>query len=439
MLDTWFSSALWPFSTLGWPEKTKELAMFYPTSILITSHDILFFWVARMMMMGLHFMDEVPFKDVYLHALVRDKFGKKMSKSTGNVIDPLDMIAQYGTDALRFTLTAFAAQGREIRLDEERVDGYRRFVNKLWNSARFADMHLSDASKDKLPALNKEDREQLGIAHRWIQSRCNATIKEVRTALDNYNFDTAASASYQFVWHLFCDWYLEWIKDDLFSKDAATVDRARASLLAVFEKTLKLLHPIIPFVTEEIWSNLPGERGYIMLESFPKIEATWDDPQAEEEMELLMGVISGLRTIRTEADLHPGAQIEATLICSNSKKRAQLETHRKSIMGMVRAKVLHITATALVPDDAIHGLVQDVELIVPLKGLIDTEAELEKLLKEQAKLEQELGRIQAKLGNEQFTSKAPPQVVAKEREKEDELKARLAKTLESQIRMRNQA
>ncbi len=439
VLDTWFSSALWPFSTLGWPEKTKELAMFYPTSILITSHDILFFWVARMMMMGLYFMDEVPFKDVYLHALVRDKFGKKMSKSTGNVIDPLDMIAQYGTDALRFTLTAFAAQGREIRLDEERVDGYRRFVNKLWNAARFADMHLSDASKDELAALNKESMEQLGIAHRWIQSRCNATIKEVRTALDNYNFDTAASASYQFVWHLFCDWYLEWIKDDLFSKDTATVDQARASLLAVFEKTLKLLHPIIPFVTEEIWSNLPGERGFIMLESFPETEATWDDPQAEEEMELLMGVISGLRTIRTEADLHPGAQIEATLICPDSKKRAQLETHRKSIMGMVRAKVLHITATALVPDDAIHGLVQDVELIVPLKGLIDTEAELEKLLKEQAKLEQELGRIQAKLGNEQFTSKAPPQVVAKEREKENELKARLAKTLESQIRMRNQA
>ena len=432
VLDTWFSSALWPFSTLGWPEKTKELATFYPTSVLITSFDILFFWVARMMMMGLHFMDEVPFKDVYLHALVRDKFGKKMSKSTGNVIDPLDMIAQYGTDALRFTLTAFAAQGREIRLDEERVDGYRRFINKLWNAARFAEMHLG---QDKgIKPLAEGERPQ-GLAHRWILSRANATIREVRAALDNYNFNEAASSSYQFVWHYFCDWYLEWIKPDLFSKDQAVVREARATLLTVFEQTLKLLHPIIPFVTEEIWSHLPGERGLLMPAPFPKAQAARDDGQAEEEMALLMEVISGLRTIRTEAELHPGAQIKASIFCRSAGKRALIKRHQADIMALARASELDIAETGEVPNDAGHGLLQDVELVVPLKGLIDVAAELEKLTRERGKLEQELARIQAKLGNEQFTGKAPAVVVAKEREKAQELEARLAKNQESIQRM----
>ncbi|NLZ17397.1 MAG: valine--tRNA ligase [Desulfobulbaceae bacterium] len=432
VLDTWFSSALWPFSTLGWPQQTKELATFYPTSVLITSFDILFFWVARMMMMGLHFLDEVPFKDVYLHALVRDKFGKKMSKSTGNVIDPLDMIAQYGTDALRFTLTAFAAQGREIRLDEERVDGYRRFINKLWNAARFAEMHLSqDASIRPLV----DDVHPKGLAHRWILSRVNATIREVRAALDHYNFNEAASSCYQFVWHYFCDWYLEWIKPDLFSKDAAVVAEARATLLGVFEQTLALLHPIIPFVTEEIWSHLPGERGLLMLAPFPEARPERDDAQAEEEMGLLMEVISGLRTIRTEAELHPGAQIKASIFCANTDKRTILQRHRSDIMALVRASELDIAEAGGVPNDAGHALVQDVELVVPLKGLIDVAAELEKLNKEQARLELELNRINTKLANEQFVAKAPPAVVAKEREKALELATRLEKILESINRM----
>ena len=432
VLDTWFSSALWPFSTLGWPEKTKELATFYPTSVLITSFDILFFWVARMMMMGLHFMDEVPFKDVYLHALVRDKFGKKMSKSTGNVIDPLDMIAQYGTDALRFTLTAFAAQGREIRLDEERIDGYRRFINKLWNAARFVEMHLSQDSDIK--PLAKGVRPA-GLAHRWIMSRANATIREVRTALDHYNFNEAASSSYQFVWHYFCDWYLEWIKPDLFSKDQAVLSEARATLLTVFEETLKLLHPIIPFVTEEIWSHLPGERDLLMLAPFPEAQVAWDDQQAEEEMALLMEVISGLRTIRTEAELHPGAQIKARIFCTDAEKRAILHNHQADIMTLTRASELDIAENGEVPNDAGHALVQGVELVVPLQGLIDVVAELEKLSRERGKLEQELARITAKLANEQFTGKAPGAVVAKEREKAQELEARLVKNQESITRM----
>ena len=433
VLDTWFSSALWPFSTLGWPEQTRELATFYPTSVLVTSFDILFFWVARMMMMGLHFMDEVPFKDVYLHALVRDRFGRKMSKSSGNVIDPLDLLAQYGTDALRFTLTAFAAQGREIRLDEERVDGYRRFINKLWNAARFAEMHLGqDAGVCGLDL----DQRPNALAHRWILSRVNATIREVRTALDTYNFNEAASSCYQFVWHAFCDWYLEWIKPDLFSKDQAVVSEARATLLRVFEQALKLLHPIIPFVTEEIWSHLPGERGYLMLAEFPEAVPAWDDAQAEAEMALLMEVISGLRSIRTGAELHPGARITASIFCGDAEKRRLLTRYRADIMTLVRAGELLIDAAGEVPKDAGHALVQDVELVVPLEGLIDVAGELEKLQREEAKIEQELAKITAKLANAQFIGKAPAAVVAKEREKALELCTRLEKTRESINRMR---
>jgi len=434
VLDTWFSSALWPFSTLGWPEKTRELDFFYPTSVLITSFDILFFWVARMMMMGLHIMDEIPFHDVYLHALVRDKFGKKMSKSTGNVIDPLVMIEQYGTDAFRFTLTAFAAQGREIRMDEERIDGYRRFINKLWNAARFAQMHL----KEEDPAITAmtTDPKGLALAHRWILSRMNATIKEVRAALDGYNFNEVASANYQFVWHEFCDWYLEWIKADLFSQDVQAQQQAKVVLLTVLENILKLMHPITPFVTEEIWGQLPGNRSSIMVEPFPEPIAAWEDAEAERVMNLLMGVISGLRTIRTEAEVHPSAKIEAILICPDAAKRQILADYAPGIQAMVRAASLHIDAAGTVPDDAGHALVQEVELVVPLKGLIDVAGELEKLAREQGKLEKELERIVGKLGNEKFMSNAPEAVVAKEREKEAEIRARLAKTIESTERMR---
>ena len=434
VLDTWFSSALWPFSTLGWPEQTKELATFYPTSVLITSFDILFFWVARMMMMGIHIMGEVPFHDVYLHALVRDKHGKKMSKSTGNVIDPLVMIEQYGTDAFRFTLTAFAAQGREIRMDEERIDGYRRFINKLWNAARFAQMHLKEAD----PSITRlaTDPKGLALAHRWILSRINATITEVRAALDGYNFNEVASASYQFVWHEFCDWYVEWIKADLFSDDGTARNQAKAVLLTVLEQVLKLLHPVCPFVTEEIWSQLPGIRGSIMVEPFPEINPAWEDGEAEGMMNLLMDVITGLRTIRTEAEVHPSAKIEAILLCADAGKRQILAEYAAGIQAMVRASSLVIEASGIVPNDAGHALVQDVELVVPLQGLIDVAGELEKLARDKGKLEKELERIVGKLGNEKFMSNAPADVVAKERDKEAELRARLAKNLESTERMR---
>ena len=306
---------------MGWPENTKELATFYPTSVLITSFDILFFWVARMMMMGLHFMDEVPFKDVYLHALVRDKHGKKMSKSTGNVIDPLVVMSEYGTDAMRFTLTAFAAQGREIKLDEERIEGYRHFINKIWNAARFALMHVSDCDESIKDVAARP--AELPLVHQWILSRTAATIADVRLALDEYRFNDVASANYQFIWHEFCDWYLEWIKADLFGDDLLAKRQAQGVLLVVLETILKLIHPITPFVSEEIWSVLPGERSFLATSSFPEKQENWVNAEAVAQMEMLMGIITGIRNIRSEADVHPSTKIEALVICGD-KKQAEI-------------------------------------------------------------------------------------------------------------------
>ncbi len=437
VLDTWFSSALWPFSTLGWPEQTQELEFFYPTSILITSFDILFFWVARMIMMGLHFMDEVPFHDVYLHALVRDKHGKKMSKSTGNVIDPLDMIAKYGTDAFRFTLTAFAAQGREIRMDEERVEGYRRFINKLWNAARFALIHLQERPTGSTVLL--ENPASLPLHHRWILSRLNATIREVHQTLNDYNFNEVASCLYQFIWHGFCDWYVEWIKPELYGDAPQARDQARTVLLTVLEDILALLHPITPFVTEEIWGRLPGDRSFLMLSPFPQVRPVWDDRQAEQDMGLLMEVISGLRTIRTEAELHPTAKISATILCPDKDKQQLLSSFAADIKAMARARELHITAKAPIPEDAGYRLVQNIELIVPLSGLIDVDAEMDKLARERKKLKRELQRVEHKLANANFLAKAPKAVIRKEQDKRAQLQDRLQKNQEATHRMQKRS
>ncbi len=434
VLDTWFSSALWPFSTLGWPEQTKELQTFYPTSVLITSFDILFFWVARMMMMGLHLMDEVPFHDVYLHALVRDKHGKKMSKSTGNVIDPLVTIGQYGTDAFRFTLTAFAAQGREIRMDEERVEGYRRFINKLWNAARFAQMHIKDSDPSIIRVA--DDPSALPLHHRWILSRTNETIRRVRAAMDGYNFNDIASSLYQFTWHEFCDWYLEWIKAELYGDDDQARQNGRGVLLCVLENILKMMHPITPFVTEEIWNQLPGERGTIMLESFPDESPAWQDAEADNSMDLLMGVISAIRTIRSEADVHPTAKIQASIICPNKEEQELIRSFAGAIGGMTRTEHLEIMDSGVVPDDAGYVLVDGMEVFVPLKGLIDVQGELEKLDREHKKIDKELMRVVGKLRNEKFLKNAPEAVVQKEKGKQKELETRLAKNAESVARLR---
>jgi valyl-tRNA synthetase len=433
VLDTWFSSALWPFSTLGWPDATKELKTFYPTSVLITSFDILFFWVARMMMMGLHFMKEVPFRDVYLHALVRDKHGQKMSKSKGNVMDPLVVMDEYGTDALRFTMTAFAAQGRDIRLSEDRIEGYRFFINKIWNAARFALMHISACD----PSTNNTfDPAKLPLHHRWILSRTNRTIKAVRASLDEYRFNDTASAIYQFVWHEFCDWYLEWIKPDLYGDNAATKEQGLKVLFTVLETILKLLHPITPFVTEEIWHALPGDRTSIMTEPFPEPLAAWDDQTAESNAEDFMGIVGAIRNIRSEMMVHPSAEIEVLVICHDDKRREVLAALAASIKGMTRTANLRIVKQGEHPKGAAANIYTDIEIFVPLAGLVDVAKETAKLNKECGKLEKDLQQSAGKLNNEKFLSQAPDDVVAKVRDKVEAITSQLAKIQDNIKRLR---
>ena len=437
VLDTWFSSALWPFSTMGWPENTKELATFYPTSVLITSFDILFFWVARMMMMGLHIMDEVPFKDVYLHALVRDKHGKKMSKSTGNVIDPLVVMQEYGTDAMRFTLTAFAAQGREIKLDEERIEGYRHFINKIWNAARFALMHVSDCDQSIKNVVAKP--EELPLVHRWILSRTAAAIADVRLALDEYRFNDVASVNYQFIWHEFCDWYLEWIKADLFSEDPIAKEQARGVLLVVLETIVKLIHPVTPFVSEEIWSVLPGERQLLATSPFPETQDNWLNAETVSQMEILMGIITGIRNIRSEAEVHPSTKIEALVICGDKKKAELIASFTAAISDMTRLSRLTVQQEADKPADAATYIYNDIEIFVPLKGLVDVESELAKLLRERQKVEAKLTQVNGKLSNKKFLDNAPDDIIAKEQEKKENLDAKMAKIVEAEERFKKLA
>ncbi len=427
VLDTWFSSALWPFSTLGWPDKTKELEFFYPTSVLITSFDILFFWVARMIMMGLHFMKDIPFKDVYLHALVRDENGQKMSKSKGNVMDPLLVIDKYGTDALRFTMIAFAAQGRDIRLSEDRIEGYRNFINKVWNSARFALMHIADCDPTKID-INSQN---LTLPHQWILSCLNRTIAKVHQALEDYRYNDAASAMYQFVWHEFCDWYLEWIKPDLYGDDETLKTNGRAALFTVLENMLKMLHPVIPFVTEEIWHALPGERHSIMTEAYPQVIPAWDNKDAEETTELLMGVISGIRNIRSEMGIHPSARIDATVICVDDQNNTRLADHGDAVKAMTRLENLTIEKNGQCPKGAASYIFENIEIIVPLQGYIDVKGEIAKLEKERAKLEKKLKQCSGKLNNKKFLANAPEEIVAKEKNKLEKFNASLAKIDES--------
>ncbi|MEN8135677.1 MAG: valine--tRNA ligase [Thermodesulfobacteriota bacterium] len=432
VLDTWFSSALWPFSTLGWPDKTQELATFYPTAVLITSFDILFFWIARMMMMGLHVMDEIPFKDVYLHALVRDKHGKKMSKSTGNVIDPLEVMDTYGTDALRFTLAAFAAQGRDIRLDEDRIEGYRHFINKLWNAARFSMMHIGDSDPATLKTI---DYDALSLPHRWILSRTSHTVTAVRKALDGYHYNEATSAIYQFVWHEFCDWYLEWIKSDLFSDNEVASGQAKAVLSTVLETILKLIHPFTPFVTEEIWSVLPGERSCIMIESYPEANPAWENDAEERRAELVMGVVGGIRNIRSEAMIHPSAAIETIIICHDQHRVDILQEEASTIKNLTRTETLAVLSEGEQPKGSASSIFEDLEIFVPMQGLVDVEKETAKLDREKGKLLKSLKQTEGKLANDKFLANAPDEVIAKEKEKLAIFKGTLAKIEDSITRL----
>ena len=421
VLDTWFSSALWPFSTLGWPDMTTELETFYPTSALVTGFDILFFWVARMMMMGIHFMGDIPFKDVYIHALVRDAEGKKMSKSKGNVIDPLEVMDEFGTDAFRFTLAALAAQGRDIKLSEERILGYRHFVNKIWNAARFV---LMNAPADGAPG-DVEGAD--GIHDRWITTRLSEVSEGVSKAIDDYRFNDAASLCYQFIWHEFCDWYLEMAKLDLYGEDEKKKSSAVAVALNVFSAALKLVHPFMPFVTEELWHLLPGSRGSIMVAPFPKAADFPTDREAVDRMALLMGVVSGIRNIRGEMDIPPSKKVNVVIDAAGKEEAAVLNENRGHIQALAKADEVVIEVGAPKPEASATAVFGNTQVHVRLKGLLDFGEERKRLRKGIQKLEKDLNAANGKLANKGFLEKAPETIVAEVREKAEALSGKLEK------------
>lgn len=434
VLDTWFSSALWPFSTLGWPEQTRDLEKYYPTSCLVTGFDILFFWVARMMMMGLEFMDRVPFHDVYIHALVRDEKGKKMSKSTGNVIDPLDMIQTYGADALRFTLTSFAAMGRDIKLSEKRIEGYKHFMNKIWNAARFSLMNLPET----IPAVELSESDSL--ADKWILSRLEELKVTVKEATETYRFNEIAQTLYRFIWSEFCDWYLEMVKPALYGEDEAAKARTQRVLWTVLSEVLILLHPVTPFITQEIWSVLPRPEGDdrsddIATLAYPEMRPELRDEQAEARMELFMGVVSGVRNIRTELVIEPAKKLDLQVRTVSDEDRELLEANIELIRSLARLENITIGPDVEGPKASGSTVVQGNEIYVPLEGVVDFDAELARLDKNIAKIEKTKGGVAKKLSNPGFTNNAPAEVVEKEKEKLAEMEEDLAKLAELKERL----
>jgi valyl-tRNA synthetase len=412
VLDTWFSSALWPFSTLGWPEKTKDLEVFYPTSTLVTGFDILFFWVARMMMMGLRFMGDVPFGDVYIHALVRDFKGQKMSKSRGNVIDPLTMMERYGTDAFRFTLAALAAQGRDIILAEERIEGYRHFANKIWNASRFSLMNLADWHP------TSETPTPRSVPDRWVLSRLNEVIRDETRGLEEYRFNDAAQSIYQFVWHEFCDWYLEMIKPVLYGTEEGRDEKETRSVLAyVLGAILKLLHPFMPFITEEVWQRTPWTTDSIMIAEFPQANQRFEDPEATEEMGWVRDAVSAIRNIRGELSIPPSQAVQAIVVPNSPYGLEALERNRHLVEKLARVSDLKITLDRSPPKRAVTAVMGSLEVFLPIEETRFME-ERRRLEKEVQKIERDLRFVRTKLSNNAFRTKAPKGVVRKEEEKQ---------------------
>ncbi len=413
VLDTWFSSALWPFSTLGWPEKTAEVARYYPTDVLVTAFDIIFFWVARMMMMGLHFMGEVPFHTVYIHALVRDERGQKMSKSKGNIIDPLELIDGYGADALRFTLTAFAAQGRDVKLSAGRVEGYRNFCTKLWNAARYCEINECRPDPGFDPAACRL------TLNRWIVGKVLEAGERAAKGIESYRFNEAAAALYQFTWGTFCDWHLEFARPLLQGDDAAARDETRAATAWVLDRLLALLHPIMPFITEELWEHMgEGRETPLIAASWPVLDPALIDPAAESEMDWVVRLISEVRAVRSEMNVPPSAHIPLLHRDASAETRARLDRHRDAIASL--ARISHVEPADDVTRGAVQVVVDEATYILPLADVIDVSAEKARLEKEIAKLDGEIARFDKKLANRGFLEKAPPEVVETERERRDE-------------------
>ena len=431
VLDTWFSSALWPFSTLGWPDSTPEYARYYPTNALVTGKDILFFWVARMMMMGLHLTDRAPFETVYLHTLVRDASGAKMSKSKGNVVDPLELIDQVGADALRFTLCALAVQGRDIKLSADRVQGYRNFATKLWNAARFAE--LNGCQLD--PAY--DPRAITGAINRWALTEAARAVGEVTAALEAYRFNDAAGAAYRFVWNIFCDWYLELAKPVLQGENVDPAVRAetQATVAFLIDQVAKLLHPFMPFLTEELWAIKGAavpERGLLALAAWPDL-AGLADADAEAEVGFVVDLVSQVRSARSETSVPAAAQIPLVMVGASPEVRTRVEAWRDTLLRL--ARLSEITVSETPPKNAVQLLVRGSVAALPLEGIVDLAGEVARLKKEQGKAQGEIKKVDAKLGNADFVARAPEDIIEENRERREAESARLVKIEEALARL----
>jgi len=420
VLDTWFSSALWPFSTLGWPEETPELKRYYPNSVLVTGFDIIFFWVARMMMMGLHFTGKEPFPVVYIHGIVRDEKGAKMSKSKGNVVDPIELIDQYGADAVRFTMASLATPGRDVKPAKSRIEGYRNFATKLWNAARFCEMNECRAISGYDPAHATE------TLNRWIATEAARTARAVTEALEAYRFDEAAAAMYRFVWNTFCDWFLELAKPVLSGADGAAKEETRATAAWTLIRILGLLHPFMPFVTEELWQRVGhGEEAMLAVGRWPELR--FEDDAAAAEINWLVSLISEIRSVRSEMNVPPAAQIPVAVSGASEVTKARLKAHDIAIRRLARAASIEVVAGTVA--GAVQLVVGEATVSLPLAGVVDLAAERQRLTRELERVGQEIAKVDAKLGNKQFMAKAPEEIVEEQRERRAE-----ADTLRSKLR-----
>ena len=430
VLDTWFSSALWPFSTLGWPDDDKDVKRYYPTDVLVTGFDIIFFWVARMMMMGLHFMKDKPFSTVYIHRLVRDEKGAKMSKSKGNVIDPLGVIDDYGADALRFALARAAAQGHDIKLSPQHVETNRNFATKLWNAARFAEMNACVLPAGFDPAKAQE------TLNRWIAHETARATGEVTEAIEAYRFNDAAGALYRFVWNVYCDWYLELAKPVLMGEDGAAKAETRAMVAWARDEILKLLHPFMPFITEELWAVTAKRDGLLVLAPWPTHEGLTDDG-AEAEIGWVIDLVTAIRSVRAEMNIPPATLTPLVLAGASPETKGRAQRWNDVVKRMARLADISFAASA--PEGAVQLLVRGEVAALPLKGVIDFSAERARLDKELAKAEADIKRVDAKLANEKFVANAPEEIVEEEKEKRDAAMARKTKILEALERLQNAA
>ncbi|MDI1263791.1 MAG: valine--tRNA ligase, partial [bacterium] len=454
VLDTWFSSGLWAFSTLGWPDDTDEVKRYYPTNTLVTGFDIIFFWVARMMMLGLHFMKDVPFSTIYIHALVRDEKGAKMSKSKGNVIDPLNLIDKFGADALRFTLAAMAAQGRDIKLAESRVDGYRSFATKLWNASRFAEMNGAALTEGFEPTKVKE------TLNRWIMHETALATREVTGAIEAYRFNDAAGAIYRFTWNVYCDWYVELTKPLLMGEDGPAKTETRAMIAWVRDEILKLLHPFMPFITEELWAVTAKREQLLVLTEWPRKAGAltteqiamsmaipdaplipppllvaeteeFSDPGAEAEIGWLVDLVSAVRSVKAEMNIPPSTLTPLVMVGSSAETKDRAQRWNDVVKRMARLSDVSFVDAA--PEGAVQLLVRGEVVALPLKGVVDLSAERTRLEKEAAKADADIKRVDAKLSNEKFVANAPEEIVEEEKEKREaavERKARIVEALE---------